>query len=222
MMYDPDDDGSVFTPIPELRGNATTSLFFLTGNNVKFIEPVDDEFFAAHSPNDNGISNGANGANAYTFDGLVHVLGCAAQHQFCLNQTLCSPLTGWHHASRWTQPRTMGIRQTDSFNIWAVTYSALGATIDDLVGRLGASALITRNSFIDGAQGPLSRNQWQLEVQHWQATTMALLQRMVIEVATGPSDSVIDKYIVKPIKGDEGDETQCHSQVGLLSTLEAT
>lgn len=74
----------------------------------------------------------------------------------------------------------------------------LGATLGSIVGRLGASALLARESFVNGIQGPLLSNQWQLEVERFQAIIMALNQRLVVEQATGPTDSQMRKFVEKP------------------------
>ena len=53
---------------------------------------------------------------------------------------------------------------------------------------LGISALTARDTLLDGNQGPLPSDQWMLEVEHWHDISMAQLQRVAVELATGPSD----------------------------------
>lgn len=199
MRYEPGSEDNDFVPISEiLRDDAQTYLFFLTASGVEFIEPVNDDLFAAHEAVSGVHLAGKPNSTVYHFDGVVHPLGCVSQEQYCLNRTYCSPLTYYLSAldSIWNSSGP-GIKQT-SFQTWANTVATLGMRTDNIIEHLGASALLAGNSFIGGVQGPLAPNQWQMEVQHWQSITLALKQRTLIEYAKGPSDTTVDEYLIRP------------------------
>ncbi|KAL9620580.1 MAG: hypothetical protein Q9160_004941 [Pyrenula sp. 1 TL-2023] len=198
--YDPGVAQSTFTPIPDLRRNdAITTIVFLMANSIDFIRQVDDPFFAAHTPSvDTTLAQGPEGMRMYYFDEPVHVLGCARQDQFCFNETNCTPLTAWTPAVDAVSNMTMTDNQRESLGTWVEMIGNLGINIANIIGSFGAGSLIAHNTFIGGIQGPLPANQWQREVEHWQATVMTLLQRIVVEHAAGPSDTSVKKYIEKP------------------------
>ena len=74
--------------------------------------------------------------------------------------------------------------------------STLG--IFDLIGSLGISALVARNSKSTSVQGFLPSNQWTLEVQSWNEIILAYMQRRILEYATGPSTSEVVPFVLPP------------------------
>lgn len=215
-------------PIRELaRDDADTWLFFLTANRVGSIQPVDDEFFAAHQPKSDSRLPQSAQTTLYYFDDVVHVVGCTAQKQWCFSENRCTPLSGWYTAL--TSALNMNTSdvtaiQRYSLYIWATGHSTLGTTADQVVSSMGAGALLARNSFSGGVQGPLLPDQWQREVEYWQASVMAMTQRIGIEYAAGPSYGPIEKHIQKPYDGklskegppDKIAEKLCKNQVSPL------
>ena len=182
-------------------------------NAVFFSQPIDDEFFSAHEPfTDPLLGNIPGYPNLYRSDGTAHVLGCATQEQLCLRKNYCTPLTAWVYTDPSRYNMNMTGRQRESINVWRNSISRTGAVMDAMIDNLGASALVARNSFIGGIQGPLSPNQWQLEVAHWQATTMAMIQRLAVEYATGPSDGLVRN--VEPPSNKEA-RSICKNQVSV-------
>ena len=69
-------------------------------NDVEFIRPVDDDFFAAHavSRSEFGLYGGTDVTTLYRYDGVGHALGCIEQFQFCGGKAGCTPLAGWNQA----------------------------------------------------------------------------------------------------------------------------
>lgn len=55
----------------------------------------------------------------------------------------------------------------------------------DTLGLLGTQALRARDSLNGPLLGPLPDNQWQLEVQHWHATSMAYMQATFLQPILG-------------------------------------
>lgn len=198
-----------------MRDDAEVTLVFVAANAVKFVEPVDDDLFSAHRVFETQeLSLSINKTEElYTFDDVAHVVGCTTQSQFCLggSETDCTPLTAWEAALQTVSNMTMTDLQKESLNIWRQSQELQGTTLDTTVANLGGSALIAKNSFENGLQGPLPSNQWQLEVEHWQATTMAKMQRSAVEYATGPSDSAMQKHVLEP--PNQNAKKLCKSQV---------
>ncbi|KAL9114280.1 MAG: hypothetical protein Q9227_001702 [Pyrenula ochraceoflavens] len=89
-------------------------------------------------------------------------------------------------------------KQKYSFARWVENKENLGTTINGVVETLGASALLARQSLSGGVQSPIGPNQWQREIQHWQNTAIAKLQKIVVEFATGPSDASVQQYVEEP------------------------
>lgn len=200
-----------FDPIPELRrDDARISLFYLMADSVSFLQPVDDDLFAAHMSKPEQMkfmrTYEYNENEVYLFDSTVHVLGCATQNQFCLINSNCTPLTSFGLAFD-TVSKTITNRQKLLIRafISAQTY------LDDVVSGLGRSSLLARNSLAHGSQGPLPSDQWQLEVEHWNNIAMANVQRMIIEWATGPSDRLVADLV--QTLPDDASRQVCKDQV---------
>lgn len=202
-----------FQPISELRrDDSDILLIFLAANKILFNRPVDDEFFAAHTPvTMKHVSYTPARTKFYMTDRPVHVLGCAIQQQWCRNRTDCSPLTSTPLAARGSFKSTPTSMQTASINTFRSSMTSLGAHIYSVIASQGASALVARNSFRSGMQGPLPSDQWQKEVTHWQATAMALMQRIAVEFATGPSVTSAQQLVKWPSSKEE--ISLCKSQV---------
>lgn len=199
-------NSSTFMPVRELaRDNADTWLFFLTANNVAYAQPVDDELFSAHQPKNDYYFTRFPQTALYSSDHVVRVLGCTAQKQWCFGKDRCTPLSGSYpalvSAMNMNSP-DMTAMQRFSLYIWATARSGLGTGAIQVVNSLGASALLARISFVGGIQGPLQPDQWQQEVEYWQASTMAITQRIGIEYAAGPSYGPMEKHVQKPYDGE--------------------
>lgn len=221
---------SFFRPIPELvLDDAQITLYFLSADNVQFINEVDDEWYSAHqfAGTLHEFGNPNNAFSYYTFDRPVSVLGCALRYQACDPSTnICSPLSIEPMPNlTWSTKE-----QQQAFSYWmgAVrpqTFVPLG-----VVEALTISALQSRKGFSDGLQGPLPSDQWQRDVLYWQGVSMAALQMATVEVATGPTDASMYRYVQKTLPDQSGDQS-CYSQkikstgytsfsvLGLVTTL---
>jgi hypothetical protein len=78
---------------------------------------------------------------------------------------------------------------------WALN---MAPSIETIVDRLGVSALTSRYTLNYGIQGPLPTNQWQTEIQHLHSTSLAALQRMTVEQASGPNDRSVKRFFIPP------------------------
>lgn len=181
------------------------------GNGVEFSQPVDDKFFEAHMPIRAQIPSASAGTVGYVFNGFVHALACKSQHQLCISETNCTSLTTIQAAAGAAIDIANTDQQKESISVLFNSRAILGANLNNIVGNLEESALVARNNYIGGLQGPLPPNQWQLEVEHWQNTLLAYTQRLAVEYATGPSDPAMEKYVPKPANA-EG-RYSCKNQV---------
>ena len=222
-------NNSGFDPIPELqRDDADTTIFFLSANDIAYLAPVDDPLYSAHVQAPTTLDDPAeSGAQTFYYrDQPVGVLGCTQQFQFCnpnlRGDTGCTPLSGYY--SIFDNPNITDslwetAAQNSSFEhfTWAIGVFGFASTnIDEVVASLGISALLARNSLGVGLQGPLPNNQWELEVEHWIQASMALVQRTLLEQATGPFTQDVYPWLVKPQNAE--DEAQCQKQVSPLRT----
>ena len=181
---------------------------------------MEDPWYSAHiNFPGNVFRDGALTGNSSVWfrDNPVSVLGCAQQYQFCNPNlpanTSCTSLTGLELASNMTDGLWQSPAQNVSYYSIVDVFGDYGIALDDIVGALGVSSLTARNSWNDiiGVQGPLPNNQWQLEVQYWHSISMALLQRFIVEQATGPTSETVYPWLVKPQTKEE--QVQCHNQV---------
>lgn len=186
-----------------------------------YLGPVDDPWYSAHLqfPGVSLHSQVLKGnSSAWFRDNPVNVLGCAEQYQFCNPHlpanTNCTSLAGLDQASTMTDGLWRSPAQNVSFYTISSLFTVLGVYLNDVVNALGVSSLTTRNSLSNGIQAPLSANQWQLEVRYWHSILMSLLQRMIVEQATGPTSETVYPWLVKPQTKEE--QAQCHNQVSFV------
>lgn len=86
------------------------------------------------------------------------------------------------------------------------------ATINLLVGMVGAAALRARYGLALGYQGPLPSNQWQLEAEHWVKGELASIQDAFVRAAGGPPKELLP-FLITPEKNDTAANSICRSQV---------
>lgn len=99
------------------------------------------------------------------------------------------------------------------FRYWMTPARIQGINLVDMLRVMGISALQARSNFIDGLQGPLPSDQWQEEVFHWETISMANLARMTVELATGPSDESMRKFVHKKLPGDDSGQPCLNQKV---------
>ncbi|KAF2429209.1 hypothetical protein EJ08DRAFT_661956 [Tothia fuscella] len=211
--------GSTFHPIPDLmRDDADTAIFFLSANNVAFTNATDDPWYSVHHQVATNLTDALGRANrtriSYRADDPVSVLGCSLQTQWC-NPTLpaeraCGPLMTAGFVPDSVIELWPNGTQRDFFNDFSSTIGATVLDIADLVSKLGASSLSSRQTFAGGTQSAIPENQWELDVEHWQNVVLAGLQRAFVELATGTSFPGIEKYLDTPSPGSG--QSLCKSQ----------
>ncbi|KAL9624353.1 MAG: hypothetical protein Q9160_001315 [Pyrenula sp. 1 TL-2023] len=205
---------SSFLPIPELiLDDADIFLVFLSAPNIHFLGPSTDDWFSARRPLKRiHEPNHLDEIPTYQFDEPVSVLGCTVQYQYCIpDKDICTALTNEPNARAAAENLWDSSARNDTFKVWSAAEFHLSSQVINILESMGTSLLTARNTLSNGLQGPLPPYQWQQEVLHWYQTSIAKLQRSVVELVTGPSDTSINKYVVKPIDGAE-EQRECHSQ----------
>jgi hypothetical protein len=200
-------NASDFTPISQLnRSDADVTLIFLT-NFANYPQPVTDIFFNATVP----VNRGYGFSATYTAGEPVAVMGCTEQHQLCDPATsACSPFTGITPLGEMKQftGEQLAIVQ-HLFN--AITGNAL----NNMVYTLGDAAL-QADLRLDGAQslfsGTLPDGQWVTEVLGWHSYMMAHMQRIMYDLAAGPTDPSFNQYVLKPSAKNQAIFDVCANQ----------
>lgn len=97
-------------------------------------------------------------------------------------------------------------------HITAIMSAALFSQgVYDIVHGRGSSALRAQKYVRDLRSEHLPDNQWQIEVTGWFATSLAKLQRSMLEYATGPSNISDASLFIPP--PDDISRDLCHSQM---------
>ncbi|KAI0458885.1 hypothetical protein F5B21DRAFT_527707 [Xylaria acuta] len=192
---------SSFMPIDFLsRDDADLHVILLKGNGVLFLAPTSDEWYRVATTPSNIVENLGNDSRTYPRylpSEPASALGCTDQHQFCnsaLKETTgCGPLASLRDAIRGAAPffntsytdfvtgTKSGTAETSDlarFVYMTSRFFGLDKTITGIVAHLGSSALLSQRTLIQGDQGPLPSNQWQLDASF-------------VDTAYGPTDSTI-------------------------------
>ncbi|KAI1357338.1 hypothetical protein F5Y08DRAFT_352669 [Xylaria arbuscula] len=196
---------------PLFRDDADTYLIFLSGNGVTYAFPTSDEWYQVASTPTNGSAISTNTAlstKVYLPSLPASPLGCADQYQLCnaampedrrcgplasLTDAIsgAAPLFGTQYLNYATFGAQAGNPRTDSearFNYFAARL-ATRTSINILLTQLGSAGLISQRNLLNGVQGPLAPNQWQLDISHLWNISMALQQTALVNMAYGPTDS---------------------------------
>ncbi|KAI0407766.1 hypothetical protein F4802DRAFT_594707 [Xylaria palmicola] len=203
---------SEYFPSAKLRRDDGDSyIVFLSGNGVFFIQPSPDAWYRASTlagTLDSAVTDSE--AEYFTFDEPASPLGCVQQIQICFEALpkgkQCGPLTSFYDAANRAFDESPS--ETATVHLRWVLNQVIGTSISQVLKVLGAHALTSRQSLVLSSQGPIAANQWQLDVVHWWATSLALTQSNFIDSIVGPSDRRLDKYVVPP-----DDLEICTSQV---------
>lgn len=199
---------SRFIPIPALQANATdVTLFFLSTNGIVFTKPCDDPWYAAHYSKVEDDTWADPSSPAHVQDGPARVLGCAERYQFCNPDfkmgPSCTPFTGIFTATAAAETLWQTNKQKQFFNISFNSILKDAGDLYDIVMYMGISSLIARRGLTGGFQGSLPNNQWQLEVENWFTSTLADLQRVTVEYATGPTDPAVFQLLERAQTDEE-------------------
>lgn len=209
----------MFAPIPALQANATdVTIFFLSKNGVFFIKPSDDPWFVAQDSERSNAIDGSSTTPLSYGDQPARVLGCVERYQFCNPDVKtgrsCTPLTGIFTATAAADALWQTDKQREFFNTSSNSILRAAGGLIEIVGLTGISSLLARHGLVNGIQGPIPSNQWQLEAENWFGATMADLQRVTVEYVTGPTDPAMFRFLDRPQAEEE--HLMCRSLVSCL------
>ncbi|KAL9109721.1 MAG: hypothetical protein Q9227_005590 [Pyrenula ochraceoflavens] len=214
---------SSFHPTKELTlDDGDTTLVFLSADRVRYLEPVEDEWYAAHQRMPYSLETILDGTNEtvstpiYLADEPASVLGCKMSYQTCdpalSPEESCTPTGGRHDVDfSVMQPRT----RKDRMVRWL--WSATGIDIGSILMIMKSSSLTSRYRLLDKFQGTLPIGQWQHEVENWHNINLATLQGLLVDAATGSGDPEMLEYFWTPPNNTE-EHYLCQNQK-IISTV---
>jgi hypothetical protein len=155
-------------------------------NTVAYIEPVNDPWFHANISSTDFITTYMP-THPYSF------LGCVERYQTCHGNS-CSDLTGYYNikSSNLTipSPDTRPMQNAIFELVWKAIWVS---QTKYLITFLNDNVLLANDylwGYFKGVSAPLPDNQWQNEVINMHNTSMALLQRRIVDYATPPNTEV--------------------------------
>lgn len=222
--------------------NADLSLVFLSSNGVVFIEPTEDDWYRTAETPVNVTYNTGNESSIlqyYVPQEPASPLACTEQYQFCRgamssedNNRTCGPFASLRDAidgaaplfdSRlsWAQrakvdPQMANVSTPLEAHWLYFTTVIRNAPIavNNIIARLGPTALQSQRTLTNDFQGPLDNMQWQLDVKQWWDISKAATQAAFINTVHGPADPGIlltRENFSSPLG------QFCHSQVCMFS-----
>lgn len=208
-----------FVPLPALQQtDADLHLIFLSANSIIFAQEVNDPWYSAHR-NMSQIIYSDLGEMEGTMDAIVQddaasVLACTVKEQYCNpnlpEESRCAPFGGEYESTGLAEQLWTDQKQLATFRWVDGIIKSYRPSMHNVLYMLGSSALLSRQSLSEGFQGALADNQWQLEAESWHATSMAAMQGIMKEVATGPSDQTVERWLARPNTTQE--QSLCRNQ----------
>jgi hypothetical protein len=169
-------------------------LFFISSGRTQYLGPVTDPLFFTET-GDNIIE--------WTPNRPVSVLGCTEQHQFCNpnvpQNSGCTPLTNFNGAAKAAQKLPFNAWQSNVAKrlVGASSFTTLSTYLATRrVSALAATELVQLNP--NPYSPALPANQWTTEVTGWHMATMAMLQELLVESTTGPSNTSAATEVQRP------------------------
>ena len=202
--------GSVF------RDDADINLFFLQGNGIMHLQPVDDPWYKTSTTpvGNTTIEPGSARGIIYLPSEAASPLGCVDQYQFCESKDnsdkKCGPLASWSDAMSGAAPLFDTIYDPTAdydastlrsalFHYFIDVFSQSPRKIHDILVQLGPKALQSQKSVLSGYQTPLPVDQWQADVKYWFDISIALTQAAFLDAAVGTTDPTLlqlyDSYL---------------------------
>ncbi|KAL9111678.1 MAG: hypothetical protein Q9227_003952 [Pyrenula ochraceoflavens] len=76
-----------------------------------------------------------------------------------------------------------------------------------VIDVLTVDALQARENFQAGTGGPVSPDQWKRELMYWETIALGVLQQFTVDLATGPRDDTLQKYVHKTLPNSSGNQS---------------
>lgn len=179
---------SVWAPIAALNTtDADLSMMLVSGNSIRYSNPVNDPIFAAHGP---AIANALINKTVYTSDAAGGVIGCSEQYRICnpVNNK-CTPFAGASQQIDNISPDMDFNLQQLSTTLRITAWFARSDASTVTSTRSGSS--LRANEIVDGLFSPgLPSNQWQIEVSAWFDVSLSIIQAGVQSMAANTANIV--------------------------------
>ncbi|KAI0859895.1 hypothetical protein F4860DRAFT_515391 [Xylaria cubensis] len=240
LMSNGTPSAGTFRPNPDMyRADSDIYLFFLSGNGVLATEPTDDEWYR-FKVRSNETYNGVRGGNQdgyYMLAEAASPLGCTMQTQYCkgpvATDTSCGPLSSYDDAVRGALPLfnisieagrdwmdgLIDMYSTDTHAsrfLWLLSiFQHYSPGLDAAASTLGTHSLASQRTLQGGLQGPISDEQWKLDVGNWWNISLSMLQASFVDTANGPTDPNIARLYRNAT--NPGQKSLCQNQK-ILST----
>ncbi|KUJ06650.1 uncharacterized protein LY89DRAFT_726327 [Mollisia scopiformis] len=223
--------GSSFILITQLlRSDGDVSIILLAGNGVIFYDEMDDDWYRATryaaTLTDTELPSAV--SNGYIPVEAGSPMGCLERFQWC-SSGKCGPLASFYHSVSGTASifnmtaedfslnytaRPSSTSKLGSVFVWIYLMLAeSGADINMIAAGLpGAQVLTSESLLINSIQYPLPLNQWQLDVSYWFDIILATFQAIFVDVASGPSDPMLEQSEFEWSPENEQERQLCNSQ----------
>lgn len=212
------------------------NLLFLSANDIQFLNRVEDPWYSAQAFMGNTTSFRTNGTELpggipfYVRDDPTRALGCVERYQICNpnlpSESSCTPLNGIFQVAQMVPRLYQDEVQRAQVGWSASAIVNMAAGISEVAIHLGVGALQSRNRLEGRKQSSLPANQWELEAESWFKTTLADLQRVIVEQATGPTDPAMRQLLVRPktaeqrrVCANQKIRSDCFTSINLLGLI---
>ena len=217
------EDDVTWIPVSALQErNADVSIYFILMNSVNFLEPCEDPVFAAHVPFD------AVPTISYRADRPVSVMSCIEQNRICnpVNER-CSPLHGRSQMTVHKESSPTNLILDLNLNVQQIAaleridWALMQSGIYDSVNFREVGNLRAADTLLSGPmQLALPANQWQLEVTGWFEESLARLQHLMQEYATGPTIEIEGSELLQPWLPEKGETISDDKAIRVLRQTE--
>ncbi|KAK7915223.1 cytochrome p450 protein [Apiospora marii] len=223
----PVNETNTFIPDPALfRHDGDVSLFFLSGNGVKFQTSTKDDWYRATVPLERYHAPiSAINTSWFRPEEAASPLACVEQYQWCRDPATgqCGKLMGSYDAlysaaprfdmtledlspSRPTVQTKLGSRLVWAYYTLFISENSLTGIVD----TLGPALLVSQAFHILDRVPRVKDNQWQLDVTLWWYTLLAGFQASFVNTAQGSFNSTFNPRSITPATEYEWDI--CHNQ----------
>ncbi|KAI2469445.1 hypothetical protein F4781DRAFT_394085 [Annulohypoxylon bovei var. microspora] len=218
-----------FVPMPELaRPDGDVMLIFLSGNGVRFIQSLDDDWYRATTQDGSASATSLDGRRPlYRPNEAASPMGCVQQWQWCTSADpkprRCGPLASRNDALYGAAPLfNLSMEEMDSvrpvapeangarFLRQALIWGQKPIAIEPVLSFLGSKSLISQVHFYESIQFTIPVNQWQLDVNHWWNIALASAQAEYVQVVQGIDSPTLDMLRQTPV--NEAEQALCDNQ----------
>ena len=199
---------NAWVPIPELaRSDADLSMAMISQNSVVFNHSCADPIFQADVPLEaNGIIYG------YLTTNYVGTIACAEQYRVCDPvSAICSRFAGL--IENFVLADSIGLSKAQLATSTRLLYALEQTNIWSAIATRASAALRAQELLQDRLQDSLPNNWWTVELSGWFEASLARLQYLTLEYATGPISAIPGLEELLQEQSTKPSQKFCHSQL---------